>query len=78
LGLPAYRPTDLLSERTADCPQKNQAGLTRACGAVMPDLVDLPSSHWSAHGLYRLRHHRRIRPAGLAGTTGSEAIYIEK
>ena len=37
----AYRLTDWLSERTADCPQKNQAGVTRACGAVMPDLVDL-------------------------------------
>jgi hypothetical protein len=37
-----YRLTDWLSERTADCPQKNQAGVTRACGAVMPDLVDLP------------------------------------
>jgi hypothetical protein len=33
---------DWLSARTADCPQKNQAGVTRACGAVMPDLVDLP------------------------------------
>jgi hypothetical protein len=39
---PAYRLTDWLSERTADCPQKNQTGVTRACGAVMPDLVDLP------------------------------------
>ena len=39
---PRYRLTDWLSERTADCPQKNQAGVTRACGAVMPDLVDLP------------------------------------
>ena len=39
---PAYRLTDWLSERTVDCPQKNQAGVTRACGAVMPDLVDLP------------------------------------
>jgi hypothetical protein len=38
----ACRLTDWLSERTADCPQKNQAGVTRACGAVMPDLVDLP------------------------------------
>jgi hypothetical protein len=36
-----YRLTDWLSERTADCRQKNQAGVTRACGAVMPDLVDL-------------------------------------
>jgi hypothetical protein len=39
---PTYRLTDWLSERTADCPQKNQAGVTRACGAVMPDLVHLP------------------------------------
>jgi len=39
---PGYRLTDWLSERTADCPQKNQAGVTRACGAVMPDLVTLP------------------------------------
>jgi hypothetical protein len=36
-----YRLTDWLSERTADCPQKNQAGVTRACGAVMPGLVGL-------------------------------------
>jgi hypothetical protein len=39
---PAYLLTDWLSERTADCPQKNQTGVTRACSAVMPDLVDLP------------------------------------
>jgi hypothetical protein len=39
---PGARLTEWLSERTADCPQKNQAGVTRACGAVMPDLVDLP------------------------------------
>jgi hypothetical protein len=39
---PAYRLTDWLSERTRDCPQKNQVGVTRACGAVMPDLVGLP------------------------------------
>jgi hypothetical protein len=38
---PEYRLTTV-SERTADCPQKNQAGVTRACGAVMPDLVGLP------------------------------------
>jgi hypothetical protein len=37
---PEYRLTDWLHERTADCPP--QAGVTRACGAVMPDLVDLP------------------------------------
>jgi hypothetical protein len=35
------RLTDWLSERTADC-QKNQAGVTRARGAVVPDLRDLP------------------------------------
>jgi hypothetical protein len=34
--------TDWPSERTADCPQKNQAGVTRACSAVMLDLVDTP------------------------------------
>jgi hypothetical protein len=39
---PAARLTDWLNERTADCPQKDPAGPTRACGAVMPDLVDLP------------------------------------
>ena len=38
----AARLTDWLNERTADCPQKDPAGPTRACGAVMPDLVDLP------------------------------------
>jgi hypothetical protein len=39
---PRYRLTDWLSERTADCPQKDPSGPTRAYGAVMPDLVDLP------------------------------------
>jgi hypothetical protein len=39
--LTGARLTDWLHERTADCPQKNQAGVTRACGAVMPDLVGL-------------------------------------
>ena len=39
---PSYRLTDWLSERTTDWAQKTQAGVTRACGAVMPDLVDLP------------------------------------
>jgi hypothetical protein len=38
---PAARLTDWLHKRTADCPQKDPAGPTRACGAVMPDLVDL-------------------------------------
>jgi hypothetical protein len=38
---PWYRLTDWLSERTRDCPQKNQSGVTRAYGAVMPDLIDL-------------------------------------
>jgi hypothetical protein len=38
----AYRLTDWLHERTADCPQKNPNGPTRACGAIMPDLVGLP------------------------------------
>jgi len=36
------RLTDWLNKCTADCPQKDPAGPTRACGAVMPDLVDLP------------------------------------
>jgi hypothetical protein len=36
------RLTDWLHERTADCPQKSPTGPTRACGAVMPDLVELP------------------------------------
>jgi hypothetical protein len=39
---PACGLTDWLHERTVDCPKKNQAGVTRACGAVMPDLRDLP------------------------------------
>ena len=38
----AYRLTDLLSTFIVDCPQKNQKGVTRACGAVMPDLRGLP------------------------------------
>jgi hypothetical protein len=39
---PGGRLTDWLHERTADCPQKDPTGPTRACGAVMPDLLDLP------------------------------------
>ena len=39
---PGARLTDWLHARTADCPQKSPDGPTRACGAVMPDLVDLP------------------------------------
>jgi hypothetical protein len=31
------RLTDFLHALPRDCPQKNQPGLTRACGAVMPD-----------------------------------------
>jgi hypothetical protein len=38
---PGYRLTDWLSERIKDCPQKNQAGVVRACDAIMPDLVGL-------------------------------------
>jgi hypothetical protein len=38
---PGARLTDWLHERTADCPQKSPDGPTRACGAVMPDLVDM-------------------------------------
>jgi hypothetical protein len=30
-----------LHERTVDCPYKNQKGVTRACGAHMPDLSRL-------------------------------------
>ena len=33
--------TDWLSMFTSDCPQKNQKGVARACGAVMPDLRNL-------------------------------------
>jgi hypothetical protein len=36
---PGYRLTDWLSERTRDCPNKQQTGVTRACGAIMPDLA---------------------------------------
>ena len=39
---PGYRLTDWLSERTANCPQMDLSGPTRACGAIMSDLVDLP------------------------------------
>jgi hypothetical protein len=39
---PGYRLTDWPSERTANCPQKDLSGPTRACGAIMSDLVDLP------------------------------------
>jgi hypothetical protein len=39
---PRYRLTDWLSERTADCPQKDPRRPTLARGAVMPDLADLP------------------------------------
>jgi len=38
---PKYRLTDWLHERAIDCPQKNQQGVTRACGAHMPDLSRL-------------------------------------
>jgi hypothetical protein len=38
---PNARLTDWLSERTRDCPQKNQAGVVRACDAIMPDLIGL-------------------------------------
>jgi hypothetical protein len=39
---PAYRLTDLLRTFTADCPQKNQKGVTRAC--------ECPASRWKASG----------------------------
>jgi hypothetical protein len=35
------RLTDWLSERTRDCPNKQASGVTRACGAIMPDLSEL-------------------------------------
>jgi hypothetical protein len=38
---PDYRLTDWLHERTIDCPQKNQQGVTRACEAHMSDLSRL-------------------------------------
>ncbi len=38
---PRYRLTDWLSQLTADCPNKSQKGVTRACGAVMSDLSKL-------------------------------------
>jgi hypothetical protein len=38
---PGYLVTTWLSERTRDCPNKTQAGVTRACVAVMPDLAGL-------------------------------------
>jgi len=38
---PGYRLTDWLSERTRDCPNKQASGVTRACGAIMPDLSGL-------------------------------------
>jgi hypothetical protein len=38
---PDYRLTDWLHERTIDCPQKNQKGVTPECGAHMPDLQKL-------------------------------------
>jgi hypothetical protein len=39
---PDYRLTDWLHGLTTDCPQKTPSGPTRACGAIMPDLKDLP------------------------------------
>jgi hypothetical protein len=39
---PGARLTDWLHQLTEDCPQKSPDGPTRACGAVMPDLVGLP------------------------------------
>jgi hypothetical protein len=38
---PGYRLTNWLSERTRDCPNKQQTGVMRACDAVMPDLSGL-------------------------------------
>ena len=39
---PGYRLTDWLSERTADCPQKNPRPASREHAARDADLVDLP------------------------------------
>jgi hypothetical protein len=36
-----YRLTDWLHERTRDCPNKQQTGVTRACHAIMADLAGL-------------------------------------
>ena len=36
-----FRLTDWLHARTVDCPYKNEQGVTRACGAHMPDLSRL-------------------------------------
>jgi hypothetical protein len=38
---PDYTLTDWLHKLTVYCPQKNQQGVTRACGAHMPDLSKL-------------------------------------
>ena len=38
---PGHLLTAWLSERTRDCPNKQQTGVTRACDAIMPDLVGL-------------------------------------
>jgi hypothetical protein len=57
---PRARLIDWLHERTAGCPQKNPAGPTRACGAVMPDLVDLPWGHAA-------RYQRRTAMSGKTG-----------
>jgi hypothetical protein len=38
---PDYRLTDWLQKLTINCPQKNQKGVTRACGACIPDLPRL-------------------------------------
>jgi hypothetical protein len=55
---PGYHLTDWLHERTADCPQKNQAGVTRACGAVLAEWAN----GWitiGAPGRRRKRNGRR-------------------
>ncbi len=39
---PSARLTDFLNKLTADCPQNAQRGVSRAWGAVMPDLKHLP------------------------------------
>ncbi len=47
---PDFRLTDWLSQLTADCPNKNQKGVTRACGAVDVGSVEAGGSHVAGRG----------------------------
>jgi hypothetical protein len=38
---PGFRLTQWLRERTRDCPNKQANGVTRACDAIIPDLLKL-------------------------------------